>query len=207
MSLTLTLTLTLFGGPSPSLPVQWATNVHSHCTSGVGTLSKNSGGNSWSCAAYTEVEPYQIVSATDVDGFRALEFTCGCSDQYVNVGLKSSADTAWSAWKNNIAQACSSNGACGYFNAGIDYGFSCRMGTLFAHYSSSETHSNLGGYSPTTAMRVEVDGTTVTWKVDGVVKMTKTLSHALPLNVFAVLHNANSCAPQLSVQLAPVPPP
>ena len=36
-----------------------------------------------------------------------------------------------------------------------------------------------------------------TWRVDGVSKMTKTLSHSLPLNVFATLHNANACTNQL----------
>ena len=50
-------------------------------------------------------------------------------------------------------------------------------------------------------LRIEVDGTTVTWKADGVVKMTKSLSHALPLNVFATIHDvvsSTSCSTQLA---------
>jgi len=184
--------------PVTHLPVQWATNVHSHCTSDVGTLSKNSGSGAWTCAAYTEVEPYQVVSATDAGALRALEFRCGCSSQYVNIGLKSSAYSSWSTLTSNIARTCSSNSDCGYYLAGVDYGFSCRVGTLHTHYANSEAYTNLGSYSSSTVMRVEVDGTTVTWKVDGVVRMTKSLSHSLPLNVFATAHNVDSCSPQVA---------
>ena len=99
---------------------------------------------------------------------------------------------------SNIARTCSSNSDCGYYLSGIDYGFSCRVGTLYTHYGNSEAYTNLGSYSSSTVMRVEIDGTTVTWKVDGNVRMTKTLSHSLPLNVFATLHNTDWCTPQVN---------
>ena len=184
--------------PLTYLPIQWNSNVHSHCTSSLGTLDKTSGSGAWTCAGYTEVEPYQIVSTDAPDALRALEFKCGCTNQYSNVGLKASGSSQWSTFTSNIARTCTSNSDCGYFSNGIDYGFSCRVGTLYAHYGSNEAYQNFGSYSSSTVLRVEFDGSTVTWKANDVVKMTKTLSHSLPLNVFAVHHNSvPSCSSQV----------
>ena len=178
--------------------MQWDSNVHSHCTSSVGVLNKPSGANGWTCAAYTEVAPYQIASTTDPGALRGLQFKCGCGNQYASVGLKSSSYGSWPTFKSNIARTCNSNSDCGYFLEGVDYGFSCRHGTLYTHYGNSEAYTHLGAYSSATVMRVEFEGDTVTWRVDGVSRMTKTLTHSLPLNVFATMHEPNSCTNQLN---------
>ena len=164
----------------------------------MGVLNKASGG-AWTCAAYTEVAPYQIASTTNPGALRGFEFKCGCRiGVHVNVGLKSSSYGSWPTFKSNIARTCTSNSDCGYYLAGVDYGFSCRQGNLYTHYANSEVHTHLGTYDSDTEMRIEFEGDTVTWRVDGVSRMTKTLTHSLPLNVFATMHDANSCTNQLN---------
>ena len=116
----------------------------------------------------------------------------------MNIGLQSYTG-AWSTYVTNLGNGCTSNAACGYYNAAIDYGFSCRAGNqLYRHYNNNEVYSyeeSVGGYYGKT-LAIEFEGNEVNWLVDGVSIATETeTSINYPLYLIAGIHEADaSCA-------------
>ena len=123
----------------------------------------------------------------------------------MNIGLQA-ASADWSTWESNIARTCNSNGDCGYYNAAIAYGFSCRAGgNLYVHYNNNEGYEYEGNFAAASVLRVEAIGNTVTWYRDGTQLKTVTESAVdYPLNVFATIHNVDAgCTPVTGLQLKP----
>ena len=210
-------TCTCVAAPPPPLPavpppasppgpitVEWQSAIHGHCAPSPppGTLQKTSGGGAWTCAAFTNAPPYQVASANDAR--HAMEFNCPCTSDYVNIGFMRANNPSFSTWGTNIQNTCTSNSACGYYNAGVEYGFSCRAGgNLYLHYNNQESHTHLGTYSPSSLLRIELGANTVTWYRDGSQIAQKSVTPTFPQNMFATLHNVNAnCVPVTNLRLA-----
>ena len=187
--------------PSPATPpfvnqlVSWSSPVHSHCQSGAGSLNKVRSGGAWTCAAFTGPS-FQVAAS---GGGRAIEYKCGCTSHRVNVGFMRASNPSWSTWTANIQRTCTSNNDCGYYAAGIQYGFSCRnIGQqLHIHYNNKETFKRVGTFSSSNVLRIELNGNTIRWLRDGSVLHTQTETVDYPQRIFATAHDTG-CTSQLN---------
>ena len=116
-------------------------------------------------------------------------------------------NTAWTTFENNIARRCNSNMDCNYCNAGVQYGFSCRMGGLYIHYNNQDMYKDVGAYTVDSVLRVELNGGTIRWTRDGteVHSVTETVDY--PQKIFATIYLTKTTNPKtLSDVKLTVPP-
>eukprot|EP00931_Biecheleriopsis_adriatica_P080333 TRINITY_DN5369_c0_g1_i2.p1 TRINITY_DN5369_c0_g1~~TRINITY_DN5369_c0_g1_i2.p1 ORF type:complete len:3196 (-),score=476.27 TRINITY_DN5369_c0_g1_i2:5-8317(-) len=205
-------------GQAPPLVTSGFEYINSaKCATGPGELTKTSSEGAWNCVGF-DTRTGVLGSGS---GARGISFKCPCTNNYVSVGLQQavssdarpSQPSTWDTSSNSDFKelydsivtdpsSCTGNACAGSMHLnGFDAGFSCRHGTLYAHYGNSEAQQNLGTQVGTDTLSLVVEGDVFKWYVGDNLKKTATgisgqrsgSSIRGPLWVVAVIYGGSSC--------------